>query len=335
MHMLNILVTIPKLSAVFDTFFDDKRIKELESIGNVIWNVSEKQFTKEELTEKLKDIDVCVTGWGTPVMEEEVLANANRLRLIAHTGGSVKPYVTDACFEREIRVVSGNTVFAESVAEGVIAYALTSLRDIPKFSDELKQGIWPEHFYNRGLLERKVGIVGYGMIARYVVSMLKPFHCEIKVFSRHIATAELEKHQMEKATLEEIFSTCDIISIHSGMTPENYHIITEELLNCMKPGTLLINTARGAIIDEVALIKVLNRKEIHAALDVYETEPLPPNHPLLECENALLLPHMGGPTIDRRLSVTSSVIADIHNFLEGKSLICEISAAYAAKMSMY
>lgn len=333
--MLNILVTIPKLSEVFPTFFDDIRIKELESIGNVIWNVSDKQFTKEEFAEKLKDIDICVTGWGTPVMEEEVFAYANRLRFIAHTGGSVKPYITDACYERGIRVVSGNSVFAESVAEGVIAYALASLRDIPKFSYELKQGIWPPQFYNRGLLERKVGIVGYGMIARYVVSMLKPFHCGIKVYSRHIAKEELEQHQMEKATLEEIFSTCDIISIHSGMTPENYHLITEELLNRMKPGTLLINTARGAIIDEEALIKVLNRKDIYAALDVYETEPLPPNHPLLLCENALLLPHMGGPTIDRRLSVTSSVIADIHNFLEEKPLLCEITASYAAKMSMY
>ncbi|ABX40784.1 hydroxyacid dehydrogenase [Lachnoclostridium phytofermentans] len=333
--MLNILVTIPTLSAVFPTFFDDKRKRELESIGNVIWNVSDKQFSKEEFTEKLKDIDICVTGWGTPVMEEEVLTYANRLRFIAHTGGSVKPYVTDACYERGIRVVSGNSVFAESVAEGVIAYALSSLRDIPRFSYELKQGIWPAQFYNRGLLERKVGIVGYGMIARYVVSMLKPFHCGIKVYSRHIANEELEQHQMEKATLDEIFSTCDIISIHSGMTPENHHLITEELLNQMKPGALLINTARGAIIDEEALIKVLDKKEIYAALDVYETEPLPSDHPLLECENALLLPHMGGPTIDRRLSVTSSVITDIHNFIDEKPLLCEISASYAAKMSMY
>lgn len=333
--MLNILVTIPRLSPVFSTFFDEKREKELESIGNVVWNTSEKQFTKIELKEKLQDIDICITGWGTPSFEEDVLEGANKLRFIAHTGGSVKPYVTDACYERGIRVVSGNEVFAESVAEGVVAYALTSLRDIPKFSSELKKGNWPSQFTNKGLLERKVGIVGYGMIARYVVGMLKPFHCECKVFSRHIANEELEKHQMEKASLEEIFETCDIISIHSGMTPENHHLITEDLLNRMRPGTLLINTARGAIIDEEALVRVLNKKEIAAALDVYEVEPLPENHPLMQCENALLMPHMGGPTIDRRLSVTSSVLTDIKNFLEGKPLFCEITASYAAKMSAY
>lgn len=333
--MLSILVTIPRQSAVFHTFFDEKRMMDLENIGKVIWNETNKQFTSEELALQLNGVDICVTGWGTPTIDEKVLEHANHLKLIAHTGGSVKPYVTDECYQRGIRVVSGNSVFAESVAEGVIAYALASLRDIPKFSTDLKQGIWPAEFYNRGLLGRTVGIVGYGMIAKYAVSMLQAFHCKIKVFSRHIAQEELDRYGMEKASLEEVFSTCDIVSIHSGMTQENYHLITEDLLLKMKPGTLLINTARGAVIDEAALCRVLQREEIFAALDVYEKEPLEADHALLQCKNALLMPHMGGPTIDRRLAVTSSVISDIGNFLDGKEMSCEISAAYAAKMSMY
>lgn len=332
---MKILVTMPRYGAVFPTFWNDALREELEAVGQAEWNESDRQLTKEELCSKIEGADIAVTGWGTPVFDSEVLAHADSLKLIAHTGGSIKPYVTDECYEKGIRVVSGNAVFAESVAESVIAYALASLRDIPGFSGDLKKGIWPSQFYNRGLLDRRVGIVGYGMIARYVVGMLQPFHCPVDVFSRHIRQEELDRNHMEKKTLEDIFSECDVISIHSGMTKENYHLITEDLLNRMKPGALLINTARGAVIDEKALCRALKEREIYAVLDVYETEPLPADHELLSCERAILMPHMGGPTIDRRFAVTKSVLGDIKAFLDGGEMSCEIGREYAGKMSQW
>ena len=313
MNDIHILVTMPQ-HAVFRTFFDADAMAALEHIGTVHWNTLGRQYTQDELGAAVRGMDICVTGWGTPVFDEAVLAQADRLRLIAHTGGSVKPYVTDAVYGRGIRVVSGNEVFAESVAESVVAYALASLRQIPYHSVNLAGGIWPESFANRGLLDRSVGIVGYGMIGQ----------------------DELDRCHMEKAELEELFATCDIISIHSGMTPENHHLVTRELLQSMKPGALLVNTARGAVIDEPALCEVLAaRPDLSAALDVYETEPLPAGHPLEKLPNVLLMPHMGGPTVDRRLAVTRSVTRDIRRFLAGQPMSCEISRSYAAKMSAY
>ena len=197
MNDIHILVTMPQ-HAVFRTFFDADAMAALEHIGTVHWNTLGRQYTKDELGAAVRGMDICVTGWGTPVFDEAVLAQADRLRLIAHTGGSVKPYVTDAVYGRGIRVVSGNEVFAESVAESVVAYALASLRQIPYHSVNLAGGIWPESFANRGLLDRSVGIVGYGMIARYVVGMLAPFHCPIKVFSRHIGQDELDRCPWKK-----------------------------------------------------------------------------------------------------------------------------------------
>ncbi|TCZ74681.1 hydroxyacid dehydrogenase [Paenibacillus albiflavus] len=332
MSKLRILVAIPK-GNIFSTFFSDDLIRQLEEVGEVCWNEQDTHYTSEQYGEKLKDMDVVITGWGVPVLDEDVLQNANKLRLVAHTGGSVKPYISDAVYEKGIRVVSGNEVFAESVAESVIAYALASLRDIPRYSSELKQGKWPTGFYNEGLLDKTIGIVGYGMISKFVVQMLKVFHAKIKVYSGHISQEELDKHGMEKASLEDIFSTCDIVSIHSAMTPANYHLITEDLLNRMREGALLINTARGAIIDEEALCRVLASRNIRAVLDVYKVEPLPAGHPLMDLDNALLMPHMGGPTIDRRLIVTQSLIDNIHRFIEGRELKCEIDSFYASKMT--
>ncbi|MGZ9586014.1 hydroxyacid dehydrogenase [Paenibacillus marinisediminis] len=332
MSNLNILVSIPK-GNIFNTFFNEELIRKLEEVGEVYWNEQSSHYTPEQFSEQLKDMDICITGWGVPNLDEAVLQNANKLRLIAHTGGSAKPYITDAVYDRGIRVVTGNEVFAESVAESVIAYALAALRDIPRYSGDLKQGKWPSSFYNEGLLDKTIGIVGYGMISQMVVQMLKVFHAKIKVYSRHISQEELDKHGMQKASLEEIFSTCDIVSIHSAMTPANYHMVTEELLDMMRDGALLINTARGAIIDEEAMCRVLARRNIRAVLDVYEVEPLPPGHRLMELDNALLMPHMGGPTIDRRLIVTESLIDNIHRFIEGRELKCEIDRFYASKMT--
>lgn len=335
MNRINILVTIPQ-GSIFNTFFNSDLKAQLEKLGNVKYNTLGRNFTKDELKNEIKNVSIAVTGWGTPCFDKEVMENADCLKLVAHTGGSVNGYVDKATYDKGVRVVSGNVVFAESVAEGVIAYSLAALRKIPHYSARLANGDWANEFENRGLLERTVGIVGYGMIARFTVQKLSVFRCPVKVFSRHINQAELEQYNMQKADLSEIFSTCDIVSIHSGMTQENYHLVDESLLRSMKPNALLINTARGAIIDEAALCKVLKeRKDLFAALDVYEVEPLPKNHALLSLDNVMLMPHQGGPTIDRRFAVTRSVISDIECFLENKEMSCEISASYASKMSAF
>lgn len=175
MNKLKMLVTMPKHD-IFYTFFNEKHIHELQNLGEVIWNESDsQQFNEEQLCEKIKDVDVIITGWGTLPLAEHILIHANKLKLVAHTGGTVKPCVTDAIYERYITVVSGNNIYAQSVAESVIAYALASLRNIPKYSTELKHGIWPSSYYNRGLLNKKIGIIGFGMIAKYTVEMLKSF----------------------------------------------------------------------------------------------------------------------------------------------------------------
>lgn len=331
----NILVCIPR-GPVFDTFFDEELMAELAAIGPVEWNLTGTQYTQAQLRQKLPGVDICVTGWGSPMLDADTLAEADSLRLVAHLAGSIKPYVTDAVYQKGARVCSGNRVFAKSVAEGVIAYALASLRRIPYFSAETRAGRWPQSFENRGLLGRSVGIVGFGMIAEYLAEMLGVFGCPVKVFSRHISDDTLQRYGMQKADLPEIFATCDVVSLHSGMTPENHHLVTEALLDSMKQGALLVNTARGAVIDEAALARVLERRpDITAALDVYETEPLPQTSPLLQRENTLLMPHMGGPTIDQRRAVTRYVMQDMRRFLEGQPLGCEIEPSRAAKMSAF
>ena len=331
-EQIKILVSIPD-GEVRDSFFSEEQRVRLERLGCVEWNANAEQYGEEELAEKLRGVDICISGWGNTPFHEKTLKYADKLKLIAHIGGSVRPMVGDAAFERGIRVCSGNRVFAESVAEGVLAYMLCSLRRIGEYEARMAAGEWPSLIGTRGLLGRSVGLVGYGMIAEYLVKFLKPFGCRIMVSSRHISAEELAEAGIEAAAAEEIFRTCDIISLHSSLTARTKHSIGADLLNSMKDGALLVNTARGALMHEEALVSVLKERPVWAALDVFETEPLPMDSPLRECERVLLMPHAAGPTADRRYVVTSHVLDDIGRFLNGEPLDCEIDFARAGTMT--
>lgn len=330
---LKMLVTIPKGNA-FDTFLPSEVIKRLENIAEVEYNETNRQFTPDELREKLMDKDVALTGWGTPLLDEYILKDNSSLKILAHTGGTVQTVASDYLYDSGIKVISGNDIYAESVAESVIAYALTALRDIPYYDAQIKNGGWQgEKGYSEGLLDQKIGLVGYGMITKHVVKMLKPFRPELLVYSGHISDEELGANNMKRASLEEIFSSCKIISLHSAMTEKNRHMITKELMELIKPESILINTARGGLIDEEAMIDLLEKDRFRAVLDVYEEEPLPENHRIRNLKNVYLLPHMAGPTVDRRKFVTFGLIDDIISFFEGKDLKFEISQSYKQHMT--
>ena len=330
---LEILVTIPEKSKIFDTFFGEEQKCRLEKIGNIRWNTGSENYTEQQLAEQLEGVDICITGWGTPIFTPFVLSRANNLKLIAHDAGTVRPMVTDEVFSRDIRVCSGNEVFARSVAEGVVAYILTALRRIPWYHEQTMKGNWPGMEGTRGLLDRTVGLIGYGTIAGYLADMLKAFGCKVLVNSAHISDQILQEKGLIRATEEEIFSTCDIVSVHRSLTEKTWHSIGKRQLELMKEGSVFVNTARGAVVKEDELTEVLLHKKISAILDVYETEPLPMASLLRTQENVFLMPHAAGPTEDRRVLVTDYILDDVERFLKGEKMSGEVDGIRAKSMT--
>jgi phosphoglycerate dehydrogenase-like enzyme len=195
---------------------------------------------------------------------------------------------------------------------------------------------WRDVNLTRGLFDRTVGIVSYGAIAGYLVKLLQPFHCNIKVYSRRALPEELLKeYKMEQVSLEEIFKTCDVISLHTAWNKHTEKMINKELIQSMKDGALLVNTARGQIIDEEALIEELKTGRINAALDVFWKEPLDNDSPLFDLDNVFITPHKGGPTHDRYKSIASNIIDAVYDYLtEGKVPECEIKREKAMSMTL-
>lgn len=330
---MEIFVTIPQ-GDVRDSFIPLEVKKRLTGMGNVRWHDGRENLTEEELAGQIKDAQVCLTGWGTARFTREVLKSAPCLQVIAHTGGTVAPVVDDAAYDRGIRVLSGNEIYAQSVAEGVIGYMLAALRRIPKYAHRMQNVGWSEpDWYTEGLLGQRVGLVGFGAVARYTATMLRAFDVELLIASEHMSEEEACRYGAQKSTLEEIFSSCKVVSLHMAATPKTYRQIGERLLRLLPDGALLINTARGSVVDEEALARALKEGRFQAVLDVFETEPLPMDSPLRGLSNAMLIPHMGGPTMDRRPVVTRSLLGAIARVLAGEPSRLEIGRQAASWMT--
>lgn len=330
------LITLSR-GTTFETFFNAQNVALAESLGKTVWNSNSRQMTPEEVAEQISDCENVVTLWGSPRLDEKILDRAPKLKLLTHLGGTVVPFVSDALWERGIKVISANSIFAESVAEGTLAYILCALRDIPKFSGDLKdKRQWKvSSAYNAGLMGRTVGLVSYGTIARFLVRHLAQFKVKIMVYDiKPLPAEDVEKYGLVQASLEEIFAESDVISLHTPLFDATYHLIGADLLSKIRDGALFVNTSRGAVVDQRALEAELAKGRFRAVLDVYEKEPPEPDCPLFDLPNVMMMPHMAGPTVDLRSYLTKELLQEAAGYIDhGRPLTHEITRQMAATMS--
>lgn len=316
---MKVLVTIPD-TPQRGVLVPPDVASRLESLGTVEWNGSDEQFTSEELRERLTDVDVCVTGWGSPTLSEEVLDGAESFELLAHVGGSVASIASPAVYDRGITVTSANRAMAAYVAEGILAYALTGLRDTTGMDAAMKNGEWPERLEgSRSLFESDVGFVGLGDVGQELLPLLEPFEPTVRVYDPYADPDDIAAFEFATMTdLDDALETSDVVSIHASKTPETIHMMDADRLASLPDGCLLVNAARGAIVDEHALVEELESGRIQAALDVFETEPLPESNPLRDLDNVVLGPHVaGGPTGS---TLGETVVDEIERFHDGAAL---------------
>lgn len=323
----------------YKSFFTPQVMEKMNKLGTVDYlRYQRTPEGYEQLKKRVRGVDVLFCGWGVPLLQEDFYQAADALKVIAYTGGSVGDLANAPLQARpHITLLSGNPFYAESVAQGTICYMLMGQRRLYQDIKETERTGWWRHSYNDGLRGKTVGLVSFGMIAKHVARMLQVFDCKVKVFSSHGLTAqECEKYHVEPASLEEVFSTCDVVSIHSGMTAKTYHMVDAKLLSMMKDGALIVNTARGAVVDEAALEVEVVSGRLRAVLDVFEVEPLPADSRLRGLPNVIIVPHCGGPTVDVRELLTLDMIDDVASCVAGNTDVpSRISMEYAKNMTSH
>jgi phosphoglycerate dehydrogenase-like enzyme len=293
-----------------------------------MFHSEERDLTSDELAARISGFDVVVTGWGTPPFTDEVLAAADRLRLIAHSAGSIKRMLPPAVFERGIAVTHAASAIAPAVAEMSLLLTLLMLRQAHRHHQALKAGDWASARalpLGQELAGQSVGVVGAGYTGRCFIKLLRALDAEVWVYDPYLGHERAAELGVRKVGLDELLSNCPIVSLQAPATPETYHMIGARELSLLQDGAILINTARAWLVDQDALLAELRTGRIHAALDVFDQEPLPPDHPLRELDNVFLTPHIAGATVQARHRQGRVVVDEIRRFLNNEPLQYQIT----------
>ena len=271
----------------------------------------------EALRELIPAYDALAVRSATRVTAE-LLAAARKLRVIGRAGTGVDNIDLDAATRKGVVVMNapgGNSV---SVAEHTLALLLALARSIPDASQSTRAGRWEKQKYAAGreLSGKTLGVVGTGNIGGLVVKRAQAFGMKVIGYDPFLSADAAARLGIELTELLDLYRRADAITLHVPMTAQTRNLISAEALALMKPGALIVNCARGGLVDELALAAALRSKQIGgAALDVFETEPPPADHPLFSCENFIGTPHLGGSTEDAQANVAAIVCEAMVDFL--------------------
>ncbi|GGV40916.1 2-hydroxyacid dehydrogenase [Streptomyces griseoflavus] len=277
---------------------DDESLTALTALCDLAPLPALDDLTTSRARAVLAGVDLLVTGWGCPPLTADVLRAAPRLRAVVHTAGSVRGHVTDACWERGIEVSSAAAANAVPVAEYTLAMILlTGKRVLETARDHRSSRTAPDWLRTPrtvGNHGRTVGILSASLIGRRVIDLLRPHDVEVLLHDPYVDDREAGELGVERVGLAELFRRGDTVSVHTPLLPGTRGLVGRDLIDSMRPDAVLINTARGAVVDQDALTDAALAGRIRAVLDVTDPEPLPPDHPLWRCDNVLLTPHLAG-----------------------------------------
>lgn len=276
-------------------------------------------------TEEFKQhLDAQYVVLRTIPLPADIIEQMPNLKMIQRWGAGVDIIAVDTASARGIPVANVAGENSQTVAELTVGLLLAVYRRIVTIDNALRQGQWIKSTIDKScfmICDKTVGIVGLGRIGRCVASMLLAFGAKVQYYDPNITDdirAFEREHPVQAVSLDELLRTSDIVSLHLPLTPENHYIISEKEIAEMKDGAVLLNVARGGLVNQAALYAALKSgKLLGAALDCYEQEPLPADSPLLELDNVVLSCHVGGNTADLALRLADRCPRNIRAYANG------------------
>lgn len=285
-----------------------------------------------EQPDLLRETEVILSGWGAPHLDESFLEQAPNLKAIFYASGSVRNFVTDAFWDRDVILCNAYAANAVPVSEFTLASILLSLK-LAWRSAFASKGIGekPERRDVPGAFGSTVGLISLGMIGRLVRDRLRPINVNVIAHDPFLPPQVAADLDVELVSLEEIFRRSDVVSLHTPLLEETVGMLKKEHFAAMKPNASFINTARGAIVDQPALIEVLReRPDLQAVLDVTHPEPPPADSPLHSLPNVILTPHIAGSMNGECRRMARYMIDDLQRFLSGEPLRWKLTRDKAA-----
>ena len=288
------------------------RNKLLEKYKDVSFNTTGERLSGARLYDFLKEADGAIIG--LEEMDRDLLQRLPRLKTISKYGVGLNNLDLEYMREKGINLGWSSGANKRSVSELTLSNALSMLRQVPSSRELVKEGAWKQ-LTGRQLSEKTYGILGLGSIGQDLVKLLSPFNCSIIAFDIADRTEFSKENGVSLVTLEELFERSEVLSIHTPFDSSTNSMVNYALLELMGEESILINTARGGIVNELDLERWLRgRPTTCAAFDVLEIEP-PVNNSLLELDNFFLTPHIGGSSREAILAMGEAAIKGLSQFV--------------------
>jgi phosphoglycerate dehydrogenase-like enzyme len=312
-------------------YMSEKALAEISSLGGYAWAEAKDGVDLADKIGGSSAVKVIVSEY-VPV-NLQVLGRTPGLKGVIAYGAGYDHIDATALSQRGIKVCNCRGENAQAVAELAFGLLLSLLRRIHKADPWVRQGDWvkagralPEWTSGQELWRKTLGVIGLGQIGARVIRIAKGFDMKIIGYDPLINPELYGRLGVEPAPLAELLSRADVITLHTPLTSATEKLLDRRAFAAAKPGMVLVNTSRGKVIEERALIEALQTGRIKgAALDVFATEPLPPGHPLTKLENVVLSPHMGALSQEAGERLSDSVARQVRDILEGRPPECLIT----------
>jgi D-3-phosphoglycerate dehydrogenase len=286
------------------------RYELLKRYKHVVFNDKGVKLDGDSLVKFLSGHDKAITA--LEKIDNTVLSKLPKLKVISKYGVGIDMIDMSAMQKHGVRLGWTGGVNRRSVSELVISFAIALLRHVPAAHREVLSGTWRQHIGGH-LSGKTVGIIGCGFIGKDLVKLLKPFGCSILVNDIESYNEFYKEHDIKSVKKDELLINSDIVTLHTPLDDSTKNMLTAERLALMKPNAILINAARGGLVDEIALREMLiNKKIAAAAFDVFTVEP-PKDRKLLELSNFIVTPHIGGSAKESILAMGKSAIDGLEN----------------------
>jgi phosphoglycerate dehydrogenase-like enzyme len=306
---------------LFLHFFAEGGLARLSKVAE--WSRHAGREDSGDLRAQIAQADVLMTTWHSPFLRMPMFGAPTRVRLIAHCGGEVKSRMDEEVFEHFI-VTNAAEPMAAPVAEMALALMLTLIRRLPDYTAEMRAGVVRTNEYisvGETARGRKVGLIGFGRIGRAFARLVEPLGVELMVADPYCNAEMVAEHKGKMSGLDELLSSCSVVVLAAGLTPETQGLLDQRRLALMPDGAYLINVARGGLFDLDALLAELRKGRLTVALDVTDPfEPLPPDHELRRLPNVLLTPHIAAGGIEMRRAIGAVAIDEVVRFCKGQPL---------------
>lgn len=318
--------------------FDAEAMTRLARTCDIVREAPLEELSSAEARAVLGQIDILVTGWGCPMVTAEVVKAAPNLKLIAHAAGTVKFTVAHAVYDAGIRVTHAADANAVPVAEFTLAAIIFANKRVFELRDRYRADPGRRSSYELmdepiGNYHRTIGLVGASRIGRKVAKLLSGFDFTVLVCDPFVRPGDPVLAGAELVDLESLMARSDVVSIHAPALPSTRSMIGASQLRLMKDGAAFVNTARGALVDETALIAELQSGRIHAVIDVTDPEIPLAGSPLYSLPNVFLTPHVAGAVGTERLRLGQMAIEEIERFVAGVPMEFEIEPALLERLA--